>query len=75
MPLIGNKCYLLDNEEFISIHKFSSENDVTIEIYNSNRTLISSSQGTIDLPNNSSNVTYFIVISGSRTMDFKFEKK
>ena len=25
MPLIGNKCYLLDNEEFISIHKFSSE--------------------------------------------------
>lgn len=32
MPLIGNKCYLLDNEEFISIHKFSSENDVTIEL-------------------------------------------
>jgi hypothetical protein len=53
----------------------TSENDVTIEIYNSNRTLISSSIGSIDLPNNSSNMTYFIVISGSRTMDFKFEKK
>lgn len=53
----------------------TSETDVTIEIYNSNRTLISSSKGVIDLPTNSSNTTYFIAISGSRTMDFKFEKK
>lgn len=32
MPLIGNQCYLMDNDEFISIHKFSGENDVTIEL-------------------------------------------
>ena len=32
MPLIGNQCYLMDNEEFVSIHKFAREGDVTIEL-------------------------------------------
>ena len=32
MPLIGNQCFLIDNDEFVLIHKFSGENDVTIEI-------------------------------------------
>ena len=32
MPLIGNQCYLMDNDEFVSIHKFAKEDDVTIEL-------------------------------------------
>lgn len=32
MPLIGNQCYLMDNDEFVSMHKFAGEDDVTIEI-------------------------------------------
>lgn len=32
MPLIGNQCYLMDNDEFISIHKFAGVNDATIEL-------------------------------------------
>lgn len=32
MPLIGNKCYLMDNDEFVSLHKYAGENDVTIEL-------------------------------------------
>ena len=32
MPLIGNQCFLMDNDEFVLIHNFSGENDITIEL-------------------------------------------
>lgn len=32
MPLIGDQCYLMDNDEFVSIHKFSSKDEVTIKL-------------------------------------------
>ena len=46
--------------------------DVTIEVYNSNRTLISSSKGTANITNNGSESMYYIVLSGAKTMDYKF---
>lgn len=32
VPLIGDACFLLDNDEFLLIHKFASKNDVTINM-------------------------------------------
>ena len=52
----------------------TNTNDVTIEVYNSSKTLVKSSTNTIDLPVSSSSTTYYIAISGSRTMNFKFVK-
>ena len=46
--------------------------DVTIEVYNSNRTLISSSKGTANITNNGSESMYYIVLSGAKTRDYKF---
>ena len=46
--------------------------DITIEVYNSKQELISSSKGSADITNNSSTSMYYIVISGAKTMDYKF---
>lgn len=32
VPLIGDGCFLLDNDEFARIHKFASPNDITLNI-------------------------------------------
>ena len=45
---------------------------VIFEVYNSNRTLISSSKGTANITNNGSESMYYIVLSGAKTMDYKF---
>lgn len=52
----------------------TNADDVLLEIYNSNQTLVKSGYGSITFPTNRSNTTYYIVLSGSTTMDFKFIK-
>ncbi len=32
LPLIGDTCYLMDNEEFSAIHRFAKENELTLNI-------------------------------------------
>lgn len=32
IPLIGDICYLLDNEEFVSIHRFAAHDDIAINL-------------------------------------------
>ena len=32
IPLIGNICYLLDNEEFTSIHRFATPDEIAINL-------------------------------------------
>ena len=51
----------------------TNNQDVTIEIYDSNKNLISTATSRIALPVKNSKTMYYIVIYGSRTMDFKFE--
>lgn len=46
--------------------------NVLLEIYNNNQSLASSAYGSITFPTSGSNTTYYIVLSGSTTMDFKF---
>lgn len=66
VPSNSNYSFVIDSDSETSGH------DVTIEVYTSDRVLINSGQENVALPRNSSNMTYFIVIYGSRTMDFKF---
>ena len=68
IPSNGNYSFVIGNETD------SNQNDVTIEVYNSSKTLVSSATNKINLPVSSSNTTYYIAISGSRTMNFKFVK-
>jgi hypothetical protein len=66
VPSNSNYSFVIDSDSETSGH------DVTIEVYTSDRVLINSGQENVALPRNSSNMTYFIVIYGSITMDFKF---
>ena len=52
----------------------TDENNVLIEIYNSSQTKISSSYASNTFPTANSAQTYYIRISGSKTIDFKFIK-
>lgn len=66
VPSNSNYSFVIDSDSQ------TNDIDVTIDLYTSNRVLVTSSEGSVDLPSNNSNTTYFIVIYGSRTMDFKF---
>lgn len=66
IPSNSNYSFVIDSDNETSGH------DVTIEVYTANRTLVNSGSERVALPRNNSNTTYFIVIYGSRTMDFKF---
>ena len=46
--------------------------DVKIEVYDTNKNLISSSTGSATINNNGSTRMYYIVINGALTMDYKF---
>ena len=48
--------------------------DVLIQIYNSNQTLVSSAYGSLNFPVVNSNTTYYVVLSGATTIDYKFNK-
>ncbi len=69
VPANGSYLFVIDGD------METDDKNVNIEIYDSNRNLIKSSTSKIELPVSNSNQFYYIVLFGSRTMDYKFEPK
>ena len=64
----ANSSYTL----FVNGDNETNANEVLIEIFDSNQALVSSNYATNTFPTSTSSKTYFIRLSGSETIDFKF---
>ena len=64
----ANNSYTL----FVNGDNETDANEVLIEIFDSNQALVSTNYATNTFPTSASSKTYFIRLSGSETIDFKF---
>ena len=61
------------NKTFVSTSVNSNSQDISIELYNTSGSLLSTATNSLKIPTSSSQQTYIIAINGSRTMNFKFQ--